>query len=357
MTDFVLTLMDFALKMMGFALKPMTGTGSGYSEYSGSPRSGSGYSEACSGSPNSGYSGSGYSGYTGSYSGYSSYSGCSGYSGYSGYCGESDYTEFASDGAEIRSISYLLKRIAEEAELDDTQRRTDMAIVQVARTKFALPYAPLTMKEEVLRIAEHLGWDIVMDEDRNAAIEKAAAYDKQRRGAVKNSLKQLRGLLVRQDKLKEEQLQMEILESTDTGKKKAAAIEAMVAASKLPGRNGVAAVPTSPRAVLTLARERLAMPSKNIHKLKFDELLREAQQVCHSYGIVLDLPETPHSEGETAARSGSSESAAGDGASVAPSSSTEVESMDSTKLSRNKLQDRIDGAIGTSNLDCAACHH
>ena len=141
-----------------------------------------------------------------------------------------------------------------------------MAIVQAARSKFALPYAPLTMKEEVLRITEHLvgshatcrcavtsgniltdcwrrqGWDIVLDEDHNAAVEKAKAHDKQRRDAVKNALKQLRALMVRQDKQKEQQLQMEILESTDTGKKKEKAIEAMLAASKLPGRNGVAEV-------------------------------------------------------------------------------------------------------------------
>lgn len=86
-----------------------TGTGSGYS---GSPR-GSGYSDE--------YSGSGYSGYTGAYSGYSGYTGYSGYSG-SGYSGESEYTELASDGAEIRSIAYRLRGIYIPVEASFRQR-------------------------------------------------------------------------------------------------------------------------------------------------------------------------------------------------------------------------------------------
>ena len=83
-------------------------------------------------------------------------------------------------------MAYLLKRIAEEADLDDAQRRTDMGIVQGARKKFNLPYEPLTMKEEALRIAAHLEWNIVIDEDRNAVIAKFEAYEAAKRDAVKD---------------------------------------------------------------------------------------------------------------------------------------------------------------------------
>jgi hypothetical protein len=245
-------------------------------------------------------------------------------------------------------MAYLLKRIAEEADLDDAQRRTDMGIVQGARKKFNLPYEPLTMKEEALRIAAHLEWNIVIDEDRNAVIAEFQAYEAAKRDAVKGALKKLRKVLVAQDHKKQERLQMEILEGTDSAKNKAEAIAAMSAASKLPGRAGSEDIPTSPRDILVLARERLAMPSKNVHKLKFDALLRETQQVCFSYGIELQIPDSPRSEGASTARSGAS-SEGGDG-SVAPSS-TVVSSVNSVTMARNRLQDRIDGAIGTSNLD------
>eukprot|EP01043_Picozoa_sp_COSAG02_P072895 COSAG02_NODE_13939_length_1329_cov_0.917886_1_plen_60_part_10 len=60
-------------------------------------------------------------------------------------------------------------------------------------------------------------------------------------------------MLVRQDRLKDEQMQMDVLESTDSMKKKAQAIDAISFSSKLPSAQTT--VPTSPRAVLALARE------------------------------------------------------------------------------------------------------
>ena len=246
--------------------------------------------------------------------------------------------EFASDGAEILSMAYLLQRIAQEVSVDKSQRRTDMGIVQGARQKLGLPYEMLTMKEEALRIAAHLDWNVILDEDRAAALERLQVLEKSKRVAVKQAIRQLRSALVRQDQQKHEQMQMEILESKDSAKKKAKAIAAMSFSSELP---------TSPRAVLAAARERLALPNKNIHTLDFDELLQEAQQVCFSYGIAVQLPDSPRADGASSARSGTT--SIDDDGSVAPSSSV-VSTVDSMTQARNKMQDRIDGALGTLSV-------
>ena len=247
--------------------------------------------------------------------------------------------EFASDGAEILSMACLVERIAQEVNVGKSQRRTDMGIVQAARQKLGLPYEMLTLKEEALRIAAHLDWNVLLDKDRAAALERLEIWGKAKRVAVKQAMRQLRSVLFRQDQQKNEQMQMEILESKDSAKKKAKAIAAMPSCSELP---------TSPRAVLAVARERLALPDKSIHTLDFDDLLQEAQQVCFSYGIAVQLPDSPRADGAPSARSGTT--SIDDGGSVAPSSSvvsTVVSTVDSVTQERNKMQDRIDGALGT----------
>ena len=160
-----------------------------------------------------------------------------------------------------------------------------MSIVQSARDAFKLPYAPCTMREEVLRIAEHLGWNIVLVEDIEDKRQAAAELLARKRAAVVGALKTLDEIMRRQDTKKEETMQMEMLEDADGKFAQTDEMVAALAASKSMDKGGRTA-----RATLHLARQRLGMPTLDVFKLGFDAFAREAQEICYSFGIELELP-------------------------------------------------------------------
>ena len=304
-----------------------------YSEagYSGSYSGRSGYSD--------GYSGSEYSyPYSRSGSDYTQYSGYSQYS-YSG----SDVS-VDSSGAEVRPIAWVLRRIADEAQLDKAQCRTDMSIVQSARDAFKLPYAACTMREEVLRIAEHLGWSIVLVEDIEDKRQAAAELLARKRAAVVGALKTLDEIMRRQDTKKEETMQMEMLEDADGKFAQTDEMVAALAASKSMDKGGRTA-----RATLHLARQRLGMPTLDVFKLGFDDFAREAQEICYSFGIELELPS--ESEDDSSDGSGTQRSCDTQPTAAPTEASTAMSSTaSSVKLAVGRMQQRIDGALGSGNL-------
>ena len=318
----------------GASSQRSTYTGSAtYSEagYSGSYSGRSGYSD--------GYSGSEYSyPYSRSGSDYTQYSGYSQYS-YSG----SDVS-VDSSGAEVRPMAWVLRRIADKAQLDKAQCRTDMSIVQSARDAFKLPYAPCTMREEVLRIAEHLGWNIVLVEDIEDKRQAAAELLARKQAAVVGALKTLDEIMRRQDTKKEETMQMEMLEDADGKFAQTDEMVAALAASKSMDKGGRTA-----RATLHLARQRLGMPTLDVFKLGFDDFAREAQEICYSFGIELELPS--ESEDDSSDGSGTQRSVDTQPTVAPTEASTAMSSTaSSVKLAVGRMQQRIDGALGSGNL-------
>jgi hypothetical protein len=125
------------------------------------------------------------------------------YSDYSGSEGSS-----AGTPAEMMSVKQLLARITAELQLDVSAKPSDMQLAQAARDKLRLPYLPLNVEQEVVRMARTLGWQFRLREEWQRARDAALAQQQRAAARLADGMAQLRALLSRQDEAQAQRAQV-----------------------------------------------------------------------------------------------------------------------------------------------------